>query len=101
MTTKNGSSILVKIQEGHLSFQDDVFHEIDELIEKMEPESFELDLRDIHRLNSNAIGRLVYIKRYITDEKGLKFNIHNINPQILKTLKSVKVDGVLGIGDQA
>lgn len=87
----------ILIQERHLNQQDDLFSAIETIIDSKKPNAIEVDLADINRLNSNGIGRLVYLKRYIADELNLPFTLKNINASTLKILKSVKVDIVLGI----
>ncbi|MCC5815301.1 MAG: hypothetical protein JJT78_11130 [Leptospira sp.] len=95
--TMDEKNCIILLQEKHINLQEDIFLAIEEIIELHSPESITIDMSDIQRLNSNGIGRLVYLKRFITDENNLNFNITNINPQTLKTLQSVKVDIVLGI----
>jgi hypothetical protein len=97
--TRNGSVCILQLQEVHLSNQFDIYYELDLIIDEFLPTEIQLNLQDIQKVNSTAIGRLVYLKRYVEEEKALKFSIDRINPQTLKTLKAVKVDGVLEIGN--
>ena len=96
--TRNGTLCCLQLQEVHLSNLFDIYYELDLIVEEFLPTEIQLNLQDIQKVNSTAIGRLVYLKRYVQEEKMLKFSIQGINPQTLKTLKSVKVDGVLEIG---
>jgi anti-anti-sigma regulatory factor len=95
--TMDGKNCTILLQENHVNQQEDIFIAIEEIIENHNPESFTIDMSEIQRLNSNGIGRLVYLKRFISDENNLNFSLTNITPQTLKTLQSVKVDIVLGI----
>ncbi len=92
-------SISISINEKDLAYNDEILTEFDSILEEFHPKTIILDLIYVHRMPSSAIGGLVNIHRYITEEKLLKLEIVNMNPAILKILKSVKVDGVLGIGN--
>jgi anti-anti-sigma regulatory factor len=92
-----GKNCIILLQEKHINQQEDIFLAFEEIIKLHSPESITIDMSDIQRLNSNGIGRLVYLKRFITDENNINFSLIKITPQTLKTLQSVKVDIVLGI----
>jgi len=89
----------ISINEKDLAYNDEILIEFDSILEEFKPKSIVLDLIYVHRMPSSAVGGLVNIHRYLTEENLIKLEIININPSILKTLKSVKVDGVLGIGN--
>jgi anti-anti-sigma regulatory factor len=89
----------ISINEKDLAYNDGILIEFDSILDEYKPNLIVLDLIYVHKMSSSAIGRLVNIHRYITEENSLKLSIININQNILKTLKSVKVDGVLGIGN--
>lgn len=95
--TMQGNTCAIRLQDIHLSMHEDIFHALDEVLESFSPTAISLDLSDINKLNSTGIGRLVYLKKYINDECSLPLSIDNINTHTLKTLKTVKVDEVLGI----
>lgn len=97
--TMLGSIASLRLQENHLSNQSEIFHELDRILENPDISEIQLNLVDISKVNSTAIGRLIYLKRYVENEKSRKFSMTNIGHQTLKTLKSVKVDGALGIGN--
>ncbi len=93
----SGNLCRIRISEAQLNQREDIFHILDSLIEKSSPTKVILDCGDIQRINSNGIGRMVYLRRYLMDEKNVSSEFTNINPHILKTLKSVKVDHLLGL----
>lgn len=92
-----GSHCTIVIQEAHLSQNENIFQLVDTVISENTPHSIILDCRNIHKVNSSGIGKLIYLKKYIVEEKNIPFQLTNINPQILKTLRSVKVDDLLGL----
>jgi hypothetical protein len=83
----------LSLRDKDFSNHDDIFLELDSIITEFKPSKVELNMKDIQKLNSNGIGRLVNIRRYFLEENGIHVTIINLNPVVLKTLKSVKVNG--------
>lgn len=92
-----GTECEILLQESHLNMQNDIFQSIQEVIQSKNPRFIRINMESITRLNSNGIGRLVYIKKYINEECSLGIEFTNMSPLVLKTIKSVKVDDVLDI----
>ncbi len=91
--------MILSLRDKDFSNHDDIFLELDSIIAEFKPTKVELDMENIQKLNSNGIGRLVNIRRYFIEENSIPVSITNLSPIVLKTLKSVKVDGLLEIGD--
>lgn len=94
---QSGNHCTVVIQELHLNYNENIFQIIDKIIESNLPNTIIIDCKFIQKVNSSGIGRLIYLKKYVVEEKNIEFKLINVNPHILKTLRAVKVNDLLGL----
>lgn len=64
----------------------------------LEPPILVVDLRDVHFLDSMAIGALVGLRNAV-HQAGGQVALCNLHPNVLNVLKAVTVDAVFGIFD--